>query len=169
MTAELKFVRQQGFVGATPEVGRDLYAALMWQPRAIAALTLAGLVLQAGPCFLGLWALLWWNAAVPSRNPFDALYNSLWAKPKGLPLLGPAPAPRRAAQAEAGTLMLAIGLSLLTGGHALAWVLEAVLVASLAALLLGRLCLGSYLFLLFAGQGAFANQTLPWSGPPQKA
>jgi hypothetical protein len=35
--------------------------------------------------------------------------------------------------------------------------------ASLGALILGRFCLGSYLFLLFTGQGAFANRTLPWS------
>jgi len=169
MTAELNFVRQQGFRSATPEVARALYPALMWQPRAIAALALAGVVLQAWPWFLGLWALLWWNAAVPSRNPFDALYNSLWAKRKGLPLLGPAPAPRRAAQAEAGTVMLATGLSLLAGGHALAWALEALLLASLATLLFGRFCPGSYLFLVLTGQGEFANQTLPWSGPPQQA
>jgi hypothetical protein len=60
--------------------------------------------------------------------------------------------------------MLGIGLSLLSGRHTLAWVLEAVLVAALAScLIFGRFCLGSYLFLLFTGEGRFANRTLPWA------
>jgi hypothetical protein len=59
--------------------------------------------------------------------------------------------------------MLGIGLSLLSGRHTLAWVLEAGLVAALAALIFGRFCLGSYLFLLFTGEGRFANRTLPWA------
>jgi hypothetical protein len=38
------------------------------------------------------------------------------------------------------------------------------LLAALAALIFGRFCLGSYLFLLFTGQVEFANRTLPWAG-----
>jgi hypothetical protein len=94
---------------------------------------------------------------MPHLNPFDALYNYLVVKPKGLPQLGPAPSPRRfGAQAMAGTLILAIGLSLLSGWRTLAWALEALLV-------FGRFCLGSYLFLVFTGQAGFANRTLPWA------
>jgi hypothetical protein len=44
----------------------------------------------------------------------------------------------------------------------LAWALEALLLGALGALIFGRFCLGSYLFLLFTGQIGFANRTLPW-------
>ncbi len=163
MTAEVNFVRQQGLRDASPETCVYQFPALMWQPRAIGSLVLVGLVVQAWPYFLGLSALLWWNVALPHLNPFDALYNHFVAKPKHLPRLGPAPSPRRFAQAMAGTFMLAIGLSLFSGWRTLAWALEALLLAALGALIFGRFCLGSYLFLLFTGQGKFANRTLPWA------
>jgi hypothetical protein len=163
MTAEINFVRQQGFRDASPEACSYQYPALMWQPRAIGILVSVGLVLQAWLYFLALSALLWWNVASPHLNPFDALYNRLAAKPKGLPRLGPAPGPRRFAQAMAGTFMLAIGLSLFSGCRALAWAVEAFLLAAQEARIFGRFCLGSYLFLLFTGQADFANRTLPWS------
>jgi hypothetical protein len=163
MTARVNFVRQQGFWDASSATCDYQYPALMWQPRAIGSLVLLGLVLQAWPYFLVLCALLWWNAAVPRLNPFDALYNYLVARPRGLPRLGPAPSPRRFAQAMAGSFMLAIGLALFFGSRSLAWALEAVLLAALGALILGRFCLGSYLFLLFTGQVGLANRTLPWA------
>jgi hypothetical protein len=162
MTAEVNFVRQQGFRDASPEACSYQYPALMWQPRVIGILTLVGLMLQAWPYFLVLTALLWWNVALPHLNPFDSLYNLLVAKPKGLPRLGPAPGPRRFAQAMAGTFMLAIGLSLLYGRHTLAWSIEALLLLALAALIFGRFCLGSYIFLLLTGHTGFASRTLPW-------
>jgi hypothetical protein len=163
MTAEVNFVRQQGFRDATSEVCVYEYPALMWQPRAIGILVLVGLITQAWPYFLALSALLWWNVALPRFNPFDALYNHLVAKPKSLLRLGPAPSPRRVAQAMAGTFMLVIGLSLFFGWSILAWAFEAVLAAALAALIFGRFCLGSYLFLLFTRQTRFAKRTLPWA------
>lgn len=163
MTAKLNFVRQQGFRDASPEACSYQYPALMWQPRVIGILVLAGLVFQAWPYFLALSAVLWWNVVLPHVNPFDALYNRFVAKPKGLPRLGSAPAPRRFAQAMAGTFMLAIGLSLLSGWSTLVWALEALLLAALGALIFGRFCLGSYLFLLFTRQSGFANRTLPWT------
>ena len=163
MTAQVNFVRQQGLREASPEACVYLYPALMWQPRAIGGLVLIGLVFQAWPYFLVLSAVLWWNVVLPRLNPFDALYNYLVAKPKRLPRLGPAPSPRRFAQAMAGTFALAIGLSLLFGWRTPAWFFEALLLAALAALIFGRFCLGSYLFLVFTGQGAFAKRTLPWS------
>lgn len=161
--AELNFVRQQGLRDVTPDTCAYQYPALMWQPRAIGVLVLIGLATQAWPWFLGLSALLWWNVVFPRLNPFDLAYNALVAKPRSLPRLGPAPGPRRFAQAMAGTFMLAIGVSLLYGWVALAWTLEALLLAALVALVFGRFCLGSYLFLLATGQRGFANQTLPWS------
>ena len=163
MTAKLNFVRQQGFRDASPEACSFQYPALMWQPRIIGILVLVGLAFQAGPYFLALAALLWWNVILPAFNPFDALYNGLVAKPKGLPRLNPAPGPRRFAQGVAGTFMLAIGLSLLFEVSLLAYALEGLLLAALGALILGRFCLGSYLFFLFTGQFGFANRTLPWS------
>jgi len=163
-TAELNFVRQQGLKDASPETCAYQYPALMWQPRAIGILVLVGVVLQAWPYFLALSAILWWNVALPNLNPFDALYNRLVGKPKGLPRLGPARSPRRfGAQPIAGTFMLAIALSLSAGWYSLAWGLEAFLVAALAALIFGRFCLGSYVFLLLTGQAKFANRTLPWA------
>jgi hypothetical protein len=164
MTAKLNFVRQQGFRDVLPGTCSFQYPALMWQPRVIGILVLVGVVLQVGPYFLGLSALLWWNAILPEFNPFDALYNNLVAEPKGLPRLTSAPAPRRFAQGMAGTFMLAIGLSLLLGWSAVAWTLEVLLLIALGALIFGRFCLGSYLFLIFTGQVSFANKTLPWTG-----
>jgi hypothetical protein len=163
MTAKVNFVRQQGFRDASPEACVYQYPALMWQPRVIGTLVLVGLVFQAWPYFLGLSAVLWWNVALPHLNPFDALYNSLVAKSRSLPRLGPAPSPRRFAQAMAGTFMLLIGLSLLFGWRTLAWAIEALMVVALASLIFGRFCLGSYLFLLFTGHAGFANKTLPWA------
>jgi len=163
MTAELNFVRQQGLRDASPEACVYHYPALMWQPRAIGCLVLLGLVFQAWPYFLALSALLWWNVALPGLNPFDALHNYLVANPRGLPRLDPAPSPRRFSQAMAGTIILAIELSLLSGWRTLAWALEALLLAALGALIFGRFCLGSYLFLVFTGQVGFANRTLPWT------
>lgn len=163
MTAELNFVRQQGLRNASPQTCGYEYPALMWQPRVIGVIVLVAIVFQAWPVFLGLGMLLWWNAALPDLNPFDALYNRLIATPKGRPRLGPAAAPRRFSQAMAGSFMLGIGLSIFSGWTIGAWVLEGFLLAALAALIFGRLCMGSYLFFLFTGQAGFANATLPWT------
>jgi hypothetical protein len=163
VTANLNFVRQQGLLNASPETCSYQYPALMWQPRAIGVLVLIGLILQAWPYFLILSAIHWWNAAFPSLNPFDALYNRLVAKPKGLPRLSPALAPRRFAQGMAGTFMFAIGLSLWFGSILLAWTFEALLLVALGALILGGFCLGSYLFWIFTRHSDIANRTLPWS------
>ena len=163
MTPKLNFVRQQGFPDASPEECSYLYPALMWQPRVIGILVLIALAFQAAPLFIALAVLLWWNVIVPEFNPFDALYNRLVAKPKGVPRLTPAPAPRRFAQAEAGTVMLAIGLALLSEANLLAYTLQGLVLASLVAVIFGRFCQGSYLFFLITGQSTVANRTLPWS------
>jgi hypothetical protein len=64
----------------------------------------------------------------------------------------------------AGTMSLAIGLSLISGSMVAAIVLEVFLALAVAALVFGRFCLGSFLFLLLRGETDFATHTLPWSG-----
>jgi hypothetical protein len=161
--AEINFVKQQGLEDASPLTCDFQYPALMFQPRATGVLVLAGVFLQAAPLFLALSAVLWWNTLVPALNPFDSLYNALIATRKGLPRLPAARAPRRFAQGMAATFMLAIGASLLAGWASLAWALEALLLVALGALVFGRFCLGSFIFHLLTGNGAFARRTLPWS------
>jgi hypothetical protein len=163
MSSELNFVRQQGFEEATSQDCGFRFPALMWQPRIMGGLILVGLVLQSGAWFLALSAIAWWSVVLPRLNPFDALYNRLVARPKGRPLLTAAPAPRRFAQGMAGTFMLAIGLSLLAGWSRTAWTLEALLVVALVALIVGRFCLGSFVYLLITGQPDLARKTLPWA------
>lgn len=163
MSSELNFVRQQGFKDLAFGACAYQYPALMWQPRAIAVLLALGVVLQVPWYFLALAIVLWWNALVPRLNPFDALYNHLVAARKRRARLGPAPSPRRFAQGLAGTLMIAIAVSLKVGARVPALAIEGILAAALIALVFGRFCVGSYLFLLLIGQGAFARRTLPWA------
>jgi len=162
MSAEVNFVRQQGFGTESPEGCVLRYPALMWQPRVIGVLVLAGLVLQSWLLFCVLGTVLWWNVIAPRLNPFDALYNALVAG-RGRPRLEPAPSPRRFSQGMAGTFMFSIGVALLTGARLAALGLEAALAIALGALVFGRFCLGSYLYFLFTGQAAFARETLPWA------
>lgn len=164
-TGKLNFVLQQGFRDA-PAAECDLrYSALMWQPRVTGVVVLVGLFSQAWPLFLALSAILWWNAALPRWNPFDALYNRLIAAPRNLPRLPPSPAPRRFAQGMAGAFTLGIAASLFLRWTASAYMLEAFLVVALAALLVVRFCLGSYIYLLLKGDKVFASRTLPWTRP----
>jgi hypothetical protein len=161
--AKRQFVRQQGF-GDVPAAGcASQYSALMFQPRLLAAVVLLAILLQSATLFLVLAGILWWNVLVAPRNPFDALYNWAIAAPRNLLSLTPAPAPRRFAQGMAGTMLGGAGLALLAGWPRLAWILEALVAVALGALVLGRFCLGSYLYHLLRGETRFANRTLPWS------
>jgi hypothetical protein len=161
--SQVNFIRQQGFQGAGASECESRFPGLMFQPRIVGLVVAIAIIFQAAYLFLALAAVLWWSALVPARNPFEALYNALIARPRNLPPLQAAPAPRRFAQGMAGTFALAIGLSLLAGLRPLAWTLEVLLVIALAALLFGRLCVGSYLFHILTRNRAFANRTLPWS------
>jgi hypothetical protein len=165
-TAELNFVQQQG-LGPTDDktCGRQ-FSALMFQPKIVGLLVLAGLIFQTWPLFVALGVVLWWNALVPSMNPFDILYNRLIAAPGSRPQLAPSPAPRRFAQGMAGTFMLAIGVLLAGPWHVAAYVVEAMLVVALSALVFAKFCLGSYIYHLLTGRAAFANRTLPWAHNP---
>ncbi len=158
-----QFVRQQGFPDIPVASCGYQYSALMFQPRLLAGVVLLAIVLQSAAMFLALGGLLWWNALVAPRNPFDALYNWAMARSRNIPPLTPAPAPRRFAQGMAGTFLGGAGLALLTGRPGLAWTLEGLVVVALGALVFGRFCLGSYLYHLLRGETRFANRTLPWS------
>jgi Domain of unknown function (DUF4395) len=161
--AKRQFVRQQGFGDAPAASCASRYSGLMFQPRLLAAIVLLAILLQSAAMCLVLAGILWWNVLVPRRNPFDALYNRTIAAPRNLPPLTPAPAPRRFAQGMAGTILGGAGLALLAGWPRLAWIREGLVVVALGALVLGRFCLGSYLYHLLRGETSFANRTLPWS------
>jgi Domain of unknown function (DUF4395) len=158
----VNFIKQQGFEDGGARTCDVQYPALMFQPRVIGVLVLAGVLLQSSSMFLTLSGVLWWSALMPRLNPFDWSYNVLVAR-KGFPALTSAPGLRRLAQGMAATLMLLIGTSLLAGWYTLAWVLEVLLLAALSALIFGAFCLGSYMFHLLIGHGEFAKRTLPWS------
>ena len=160
--AQVNFIKQQGFEGASARTCDVQYPALMFQPRVVGVLVLAGVLLQASMLFLTLSAVLWWSALMPRLNPFDRLYNSLVAARKGRPPLTAAPGPRRFAQGMAATFMVLIGVSLLAGWGTLAWALEALLAVALIALILGAFCLVSYVFHVLTGKSEFARRTLPW-------
>lgn len=157
------FVRQQGFEEISSGSCDTQFKGLNFQPKVVGILVLAAILLQSGPLFLALSSVLWWSALMPRRNPFDALHNALLAKRGGASGLTEAPAPRRFSMGMAGTFMLGAGLSLLTGWNAAAIVLQVFVGVALTALLVGKFCLGSYIYHLLRGDFARANSTLPWA------
>lgn len=164
-SAELNFIRQQGFVDATSGACALQYPALMWQPRATAVVVLVAILFQSWELFAFVGAVLVWNVAVPRLSICDALYNRLVAGPRGHLRLGPAPAPRRFAQGLAASFMIGAAVSLIAGWTVAAWALQGFVVIALGALLLGRFCIGSYVYLLLTGRGALARRTVPWATP----
>src|SRR5215510_3807708 len=103
---------------------------------------------QACPKALhALCAVLWWSALLPKLNPFDAMYNLIFGRNQLTAFnLTPAPVPRRTAQAMAGIFALSCGLFLHFGFFTSAYVMEAVFLAAVLALILGGFCLGSFVF-----------------------
>jgi hypothetical protein len=142
--SQIRFIRQQGFSGENFPDG--LYTALMLQPRIVGCLAAVGILLQSAWLFLALSAALWWSALVPTRNPFDAIYNYAVAYRRGLPPLGTAPKPRRFAAGEAGTVALAIGVALAAGATITAWILEGVLIGAVISVVFADFCLGAYTY-----------------------
>jgi hypothetical protein len=118
----------------------------MLQPRIVGCVSAVGVVLQSPALFVALSAVLLWSALVPARNPFDAIYNRAVAFRRGLPPLGPAPLPRRFAAGQAGTLALAIAAALVAGATITAWVLEAVFIGAVIAVVFADFCLGAYTY-----------------------
>ena len=156
------FMKQQGFADESSSVCDMHFAGLSFQPRIIALLVVVGIVLHWPMLFLLLSAALWWSALVPALNPFEIFYNRLLTLRRGAPALAPAPAPRRFAQGMAGTMTLIVALALSQGWTITAAVFEGLLLAAIAALLFGKLCVGAYVYHLVRGERSFANTTLPW-------
>ena len=161
---ERNFILQQGFEEPAPAVRPRQYAALHFQPRTVLAWLAAGILFQSPPVFYGLCAVLWWSALFPNLNPFDAVYNLILGgnRHSGV-YLTPAPAPRRSAQVMAGMFALACGLLIHFGLSTAAYVVEGIFIAAVLALVLGGFCLGSFVYHVLTGRGAFACQTLPWA------
>jgi hypothetical protein len=157
------FMRQQGFAEEPPDACDMRFSALYFQPRIVFPLVLVATVLQSAALFFVLSAVLWWNVALPGLNPFERVYNRFIGRPRGGPLLTPAPVPRRFAQGMAAAFMLGAGVSLLVKWTAMAWVMEGFLIVAFSALLFGRFCLGAYVYHLVRGDVRFANATLPWA------
>lgn len=157
------FMRQQGFADEPPDACNMRFEGLYFQPRIMFGLVLVATLLQSGPMFLALSAILWWNVVAPHLNPFEIAYNRLIASRRGSAPLTPAPGPRRFAQAVAAAFQLAAGLLLLGGQPAASYGFQAGLVAAFSLLLFGKFCLGAYVFHLLRGEVRFANSTLPWA------
>lgn len=142
--SRIRFIRQQGFSGETfPD---SFYTALMLQPRIVGCLAAVGVLLQSAWLFLALAGLLWWSALVPTRSPFDAIYNHVVAYRRGLPPLGTAPAPRRFAASASGTVSLAIGVALLAGATITAWIIEGVFTAGIIAAVFADFCVPAHTY-----------------------
>ena len=163
------FMIQQGFVEEPPDACDLHFEGLYFQPRIVFPTVIVAILLQlvsvpwSAGLHLAICAVLWWNALVPARNPFELAYNRWIARPKGRMELVPAPGPRRFAQGMAAAFSLLAGLALLSGLTPVAWVLQGFLVVAFVALLLGKFCLGAYVYHLLKGRTAFANSTLPWA------
>ncbi len=165
--SKYNFILQQGLQCPTKETCGTQYNALVFQPRVIGLLVLAGAIFQWGFLFLALAVTLSWSALFPQWNPFDAIYNHTRISARGKePVLSPAPPPRRFAQGMAATFSLIIALSLFGGWHAVAIVFELLFLAAVSALALGRFCLGSFVFHAVRGRLDFALRTLPWRRGP---
>jgi Domain of unknown function (DUF4395) len=142
--SRIRFIRQQGFSGETfPD---SLYTALMLQPRIVGCLAAVGVLLQSAWLFLALAAALWWSALVPTRSPFDAIYNHVVAYRRGLPPLGPAPTPRRFAGGGSGAVALAIGAALLAGATSTAWIIQGVFAVGIISAVFADFCIPAYTY-----------------------
>lgn len=161
--AERHFILQQGFAEPPPEECAVRHRSLVFQPRIVGLLVLAGALLQSPAVFLTLGVVLWWSALRPRWNPFDAIHNATVGARPGAIRLPAAPSPRRFAQGMAGTFALSIGALLLLEWRLAAYIAELFMLAAVAAIVFGRFCLGSFIYYLVRGQAAFARRTLPWS------
>jgi hypothetical protein len=142
--SKTRFIRSLGYLDA--DADDHLYSGLMFQPRMVGSVTAIGVLLQAPWVFLALSAALAWSALVPTWSLFDAIYNHGVALPQQLASVPPAPAPRRFAGALAAVATLAVGVALLTGARSAAWVLEAVIVVAVSAVVFRRVCAAADLY-----------------------
>src|SRR2546422_9078997 len=159
----MNFMKQQGFAQEPPDRAALRFKGLQFQPTVVGSMMLVAFLTQSPAIFLLLSALLWLNVLVPAANPFEQVYNRFVARPRGRPLLTPAPGPRRFAQAMAAVFMLAAELTLLQGWRTASYVFQGLLAVAFPALLLGKFCLGAHVYHLLKGNVAFAKGTCPWN------
>ncbi len=160
--AKRNFILQQGLCEPAAATCSLLYSALLFQPWLVGLWLVLATILQAPLAFFALAAVLWWSSLLPRLNPFDALYNWILKRARGI-TLAPAPAPRRFAQFLAGSFSLAVGVSLAGGWRTTALVLEGVFIVAIGALVFGGFCFGSVVFHVLRGRADFARRTLPWA------
>jgi hypothetical protein len=156
------FIRQQGFEDPQSQSCPLQFSALLFQPRLVGVWAVLGVVFESRDVFLALSATLWWSAIAPAWNPFEWIYNATFGSRPGAFRLGRAPGPRRFAQGMAATFSLGIGILLWLQQRLVAYVLEAIFLIAIAALVFGAFCLGSFVLHLIKGRRAFAKSTLPW-------
>jgi hypothetical protein len=161
--ADRNFVIQLGFDPAQVHSVPAFANALLFQPRLVGLWVLTGVALDSPAVFASLALVLWWNAILPRWNPITALHNRLTAHRPGVPLVPTAPAPRRAAEAEAGTLAASITVCLLIPAPAAALGIQIFLLAAVAAVVFGRLCLGAIIYHLLRGRVELVRRSLPWN------
>ena len=161
--AKRNFVLQQGFEDPAPATLPLQYSALVFQPKVVLIGIVAGILFQSQAVFAGLGALLWWSALFPKLNPIRALYNRILGSRSGAFHLAPSPAPRRAAETEAGTVALASALLIHSGLGLATHVVEAIFLAAALAALIGGFCTGTFVYHLLCGHARFALRTLPWA------
>ncbi|HTL96315.1 MAG TPA: DUF4395 family protein [Gemmatimonadaceae bacterium] len=161
-SVDRNFILQQGFDDPDPASCSPLASALLVQPRVVGLLALVAALLRSSGLFAALALILLWSAILPEWNPFDALYNRLGARRAGFRRLTAAPAPRRFAQGMAATFATAIAFALRVGAARTALGIEILFFVAIAAIALGRFCLGSFVFQLARGRVSFALRTLPW-------
>ena len=162
-TARRNFILQLGFEDPSPAVRSRQYSALVFQPKIVLVTIVGGILFQSPVVFVALGAVLWWGALFPELNPINVLYNQTIGRKPGAFRLGPAPAPRRAAETEAGTIALTIALLILAGFTHAAYVLEAIFLTASLAVLVGSFCTGTFLYHLARGRWGFVRKTLPWA------
>ena len=162
-SAVMNFMKQQGFAPEPADRAAQRFRGLQFQPTIVGSMMLVAILTQSPAIFLVFSAILWLNVFAPAANPFENFYNRFVAQPGGRPPLTRAPGPRRFAQGMAATFMLTAGLTLLEGWSMASYVFQGLLAVAFAALLLGKFCLGAYVYHLLRGNVALANGTCPWS------
>ena len=159
----MNFMKQQGFTPEPPDRAALRFKGLQFQPTIVGSIMLVAILTQSPAIFLLSSVLLWLNVLVPAANPFENFYNRFVARRRGRPPLTAAPGPRRFAQGMAAVFMLAAGLTLLQGWRTASYIFQGLIAVAFAALLLGKFCLGAYVYHLLKGNVAFANGTCPWN------
>jgi hypothetical protein len=163
VSAEYKFLQQQGFLNDNKDMAKNHYNALLFQPIIVSATMLIAIIIQSATIFLVFSGLLWTNTIFPKANPFERLYVKTIGKSRGVGDLEPAPAPRRFMQGMAASLMLIAGLAILSGFTIMSYIAQGLILIAFSLLLFGKFCVGAYVYHLLHGNAQFANGTCPWS------